>query len=68
MPAPKSPHRFLEDAERFIEEVRGDAPDLATFLRGDERKLEARGPNWKGKRGSVGGRVRTARLIASERA
>ena len=32
-----------EDAERFIEEVRGD--DLARALRIDERELEAGGPN-----------------------
>ena len=29
-----------EDAERFIEEVRGDDPDLASYLRIDERELE----------------------------
>lgn len=28
-----------EDAERFIEEVRGDEPELASFLRVDERDL-----------------------------
>jgi len=29
-----------EDAERFIEEVRGDDPDLASYLRIEERELE----------------------------
>jgi hypothetical protein len=33
-----------EDAERFIEEVRGDDPDLACYLRIEERELEAGGP------------------------
>jgi hypothetical protein len=32
-----------EDAERFIEEVRGDDPDLAAKLRIEERELEAGG-------------------------
>ena len=30
-----------EDAERFVEEVRGDDPELAAHLRIDERELEA---------------------------
>jgi hypothetical protein len=30
-----------EDAERFIEEVRGDDPELAKPLRIEERELEA---------------------------
>jgi hypothetical protein len=34
-----------EDAERFIEEVRGDDPDLASHLRIEERELEAGGRN-----------------------
>jgi hypothetical protein len=34
-----------EDAERFIEEVRGDDPDLASYLRIEERELEAGGRN-----------------------
>ncbi len=34
-----------EDAERFIEEVRGDDPELAGYLRIEERELEAGGPN-----------------------
>jgi hypothetical protein len=29
-----------EEAERFIEEVRGDDPDLASYLRIEERELE----------------------------
>jgi hypothetical protein len=32
-----------EDAERFIEEVRGDEPELAKHLRIEERELEAGG-------------------------
>ncbi len=32
-----------EDAERFIEEVRGDDPELASYLRITERELEAGG-------------------------
>jgi hypothetical protein len=34
-----------EDAERFIEEVRGDDPDLASYLRVEERELEWGGLN-----------------------
>ena len=34
-----------EDAERFIEEVRGDDPEVAAKLRIEERQLEAGGPN-----------------------
>ena len=34
-----------EDAERFIEEVRGDDPELASYLRIEERELEAGGQN-----------------------
>jgi hypothetical protein len=33
-----------EDAERFIEKVRGDDPDFASHLRIEERELEAAGP------------------------
>ena len=29
-----------EDAERFVEEVRGDDPELASMLRIEERELE----------------------------
>jgi hypothetical protein len=29
---------------RFIEEVRGDNPDLASYLKIEERELEAGGP------------------------
>jgi hypothetical protein len=32
-----------EDVERFIEEVRGDDPDLASYLRIEERELKASG-------------------------
>jgi hypothetical protein len=39
-----------EDAERFIEEVRGDDPELAAKLRIEERELE------------TGGRSRSSRL------
>jgi hypothetical protein len=35
-----------EDAERFIEEIRGDDPDLAKALRIEERELEA-GPRFR---------------------
>jgi hypothetical protein len=38
-PAPNPP----EDAERFLEEVRGDDPELASYLRIEERELEAGG-------------------------
>ncbi len=34
-----------DDAERFIEEGRGDDPELAIYLRIEERELEAGGPN-----------------------
>ena len=34
-----------EDAERFIEDVRGDDPELASLLRIEERELEAGGRN-----------------------
>ncbi len=34
-----------EDAERFIEEVRGDDPELAAKLRVEERELDAGGMN-----------------------
>jgi hypothetical protein len=34
-----------EDAERFLEEARGGDPDLASYLRNEERELEAGGLN-----------------------
>jgi hypothetical protein len=34
-----------EDAEHFVEEVRGDDPELASQLRIEERELEAGGRN-----------------------
>jgi hypothetical protein len=34
-----------EDAERFIEEVRGDEPELARYLRIKHRELEVGGRN-----------------------
>jgi hypothetical protein len=34
-----------EDAERFLAEVEGDDPELAAFLRIEERELEAGGLN-----------------------
>ena len=39
--------RFVrrEDAERFIEEVRGDDPELVSTLRIEEREREAGGLN-----------------------
>jgi hypothetical protein len=38
-------HLLGEDAERFIEEVRGDEPKLASSLQIEERDLEAGGRN-----------------------
>jgi hypothetical protein len=32
-----------DDAERFIEEIRGDDPELAAWLRIEERELEGVG-------------------------
>ena len=37
-----------EDAERFIAEVRGDDPELASYLRIEERELEAGGAELQG--------------------
>jgi hypothetical protein len=34
-----------EDAERFVEGVGGDDPELASYLRIEERELEAGGVN-----------------------
>ena len=34
-----------EEAERFVEEVRGDDPELALHLRIEERELEAGSAN-----------------------
>jgi hypothetical protein len=34
-----------EKAERFIEEVRGDEPEMAAKLRIEERELQVGGPN-----------------------
>jgi hypothetical protein len=34
-----------EDAKRFVEELRGDEPELAANLRIEERELEAGGMN-----------------------
>ena len=34
-----------EDAERFVEEVRGDEPEIAAKLRIEERELDADGLN-----------------------
>jgi hypothetical protein len=39
-----------EDAERFIEEVRGDEPEVAAKLRIEERKLEADGLDVRARR------------------
>jgi hypothetical protein len=38
-------HLRREDAERFIARVRGDEPDLASYLRIEERELEPGGLN-----------------------
>ena len=32
-----------EDAERLVEEIRGDDPEVASYLRIEERELEAGG-------------------------
>jgi hypothetical protein len=34
-----------EDVERFVDEVRGDDLELASYLRIEERELETGGPN-----------------------
>lgn len=34
-----------EDAERFVEEIRGDDPELASQLRIEERELDVGGRN-----------------------
>lgn len=34
-----------EDGERFVEEVRGDDPEFATYLRIEQRELAAGGLN-----------------------
>ena len=46
-PLGDSPEVFIcrEDAERFIEEVRGDDPELSAKLRIEERRLGAGGLN-----------------------
>jgi hypothetical protein len=41
-----------EDAERFIEEVHGDDPEVAAKLRIEERELEAGGLNQGGSAGT----------------
>jgi hypothetical protein len=43
-----------EDPERFVEEVRSGDPELASYLRIEERELRRAGPNWRA--GSSGGR------------
>ena len=43
-----------EDAERFIEEVRGDDPEIAAKLRIEERELEAGGAEQPTCEGSAG--------------
>jgi len=35
----------VRDAKRFLEDVRGDDPELASNLRIEERELEAGGAN-----------------------
>lgn len=34
-----------ENAERFVEQIRGDEPELAAYLRIEERELETGGVN-----------------------
>jgi hypothetical protein len=43
-PGGRTPSRS-EDAERFIEKVRGDYSELAIYLRTEEREFEAGGLN-----------------------
>jgi hypothetical protein len=48
-----------EDAGRFVEEVRGDDPELAEDLRIEERELEGGGPKLAvGSYDCLGGRRR----------
>ena len=49
-----------EDAERFVEEVRGDEPEVATKVRIEERELEARELIDLARRGDDHGRFRGA--------
>jgi hypothetical protein len=42
-----------EDAERFIEAVMRDDPELARNLRIEERELSASGPNWDSERAAL---------------
>ena len=43
-PASRRPvHSSGEDAERFVEDVCGDDPELAAYLRIEERELEGVG-------------------------
>ena len=42
---PSSPSSTAADAEQFIEEVRGDDPEVAAKLRIEERELETDSPN-----------------------
>ncbi len=41
-----------EDAERFVEDVRRDDPEVASYLRIEERKLEAGGAELRRGRGA----------------
>ena len=58
-----------EDAERFIEEVRGDDPELASDLRIEERELEASAAQLAGRSAAVTAAVvlaaRTTALVTS---
>ena len=59
-----------EDAERFIEEVRGDGPEVAVNLRIEEPELEAGGFELAPHRlpGPQNGRSASARAITSSTA
>jgi hypothetical protein len=39
-----------EDAERFLEEIRSDDPEIATKMRIEEQELEAGGRNYRAER------------------
>ena len=53
-----------EDAERFVEEARGDEPELAETLRIEERELEAGGER---RRQAVGATSRSSRPVSGAR-
>jgi hypothetical protein len=56
-----------EDAERFIEEIRGDDPELARPLRIEERELDTGGVNWTRVRARRSGERASASRSSSRR-